>query len=756
MTLLRVARTLTIVAVATIVAGCSNPEKKKIQHFEAGNALVTQQNHAEAIIEYRNAIKQDAQFGEARFKLAQSYEATKDLARAMKEYVRAADLLPNEPESQLAAARMLVLAGQFEDAKARAERVLAADPKSVQANLVLGSALVGMKDVDGAIKQVEDAVALDPLDGQSQTTLGVLQLAKGDVARAEAAFVEAVRVKPQSIEARISLASFHWIQKRTAEAEEGLKAALAIDPAGELANRALAAFAMQSGRHAEAEPYLKTLATTGDGRAKIALADFYTGMKRIDEAVFTLKPVESDATFGAQASVRLALIAYVQKRNAEAHAIVDGLITRGSETAQAQLMKGRFLIVEKKFDEAIAMLRAAVKADPKLAPAHYMLGNALLATNDLPGAADAYRATLELVPAAVPVQLQLARVSLMRGDAAGSLTAATTALEKQPENPAARIALIDALLAKRDLPRAGDEIAKLKAQYPKVAAVHVLDGKRLGLEKKLPEAARAFNQALALDATSTDAVVGLIGVDMANGDSANAIKRVEQALEKRPGDPALRLLAARAYLSGRNLPKAEETLKGLVQENPSHAVAMGMLADLYMIQGKPSQALERYEALALLDPQSFTAHTMIGMILQGQKRIPESKKRYETALEISPNAAIAANNLAWILADERQDLDRALTLANQAAALRPDDPQVADTIGWVYYQKQLPTLAVKPFERAVNKDPKNAEFQYHLGMAYAATGDTAKAKVHLQKALAISTTFNGAAEARGLLSSLGS
>ena len=41
-------------------------------------------------------------------------------------------------------------------------------------------------------------------------------------------------------------------------------------------------------------------------------------------------------------------------------------------------------------------------------------------------------------------------------------------------------------------------------------------------------------------------------------------------------------------------------------------------------------------------------------------------------------------------------------------------------------------------------------------MAYAATGDTAKAKVHLQKALAISTTFNGAAEARGLLSSLGS
>ncbi len=750
----RALRVLSILAVAVTVAACSNPEKKKAQYLAAGDALAAQGKHAEAIIEYRNAIKQDTQFGEARFKLAQAYEATNDLGRAMKEYLRAADLLPEKPEAQLAAARMLVLAGQFEDAKTRAERVLAADPKSVQANLVLGSALVGMKDVDGAIKQVEDAVALDPLDGQSQTTLGALQLAKGDVARAEAAFVEAVRVKPQSIEARVSLATFHWIQKRLPEAEEGLKAAFAIDPAAELPNRALAAFYMQSDRRAEAEPYLKTLAEKGDGRTKIALAEFYTGMKRIDDAVVTLKTVESDSKFGAQASVRLALIAYVQKRNAEAHAIVDGLITRGGETAQAQLMKGRFLIVEKKFDEAIDILKAAVKADPKLASAHYMLGHALFAKNDLPGAADAYRATLELVPAAVPVQLQLARVSLMRGDAAGSLTAATTAVEKQPENPVARIALIDALLAKRDLPRAADEIAKLKAQYPKAAAVHVLDGKRLGLEKKLPEAARAFNHALTLDATSADAVVGLIGVDMATGDSASAIKRVEQLLEKRPADPALRMLAARAYLAGRNAGKAEEILKGLVQENPSHAVAIGMLADLYMAQGKPAQALERYEALTVLDPKSVAAHTMIGMILQGQKRIPESKKRYETALEISPNAAIAANNLAWILADEKQDLDRALRLANQAAALLPKDPQVVDTIGWVYYQQHLPGLAVPAFERAVGMNPNNPEFHYHLGMALAATGEGSKARTHLQKALALNPTFNGAAEARDLLATL--
>ena len=755
MTVQRVLRSLSIVALVAGTAACASPEKKKAQHLQAGDALVEQKKHAEAIIEYRNALKQDAQFGEARLKLAKSYEATRDFPRALKEYARAADVMPDNHEAQLAAARLLVMSGNFQEGKARAEKVLAADPKSVPANLILGSALVGLKDVDGAIKQVEDAVALDPLDGQSQTTLGVLTLAKGETARAQAAFEEAVRVKPQSIEARISLASFYWMQKRTAEAEEGLKAALAIDPRNELTNRALAAFYMQSSRRAEAEPYLKAIAETGNARTKMGLADFYVGMKRVEDAKAIFKQIEGDKIVGGLASVRLAMIAYAEKRPAEAYAIVDGLIQKGSETAPAQWMKGRFLLADSKVDAAIEALRAAVKADPKMAPAHYMLGNALAAKQDYAGAADAYRATLELVPAAADVQLRLARVSLMRGDSATSMIAATSALEKQPNNPVARVTLTDALLVKGDLARASLEISRLKTDYPKAAAVHVLEGKLFGLEKKNTEAARSFNAALALDPKALDAVVGLIGVDLATGNAASAITRAEMLLQARPGDPSARILAARAYYAGKQLPKCEELLKAVVQENAANTSAVALLADLYMKQGRLDESLKRYEALAALDPKSVAAQTMMGMILQTQKRLPESKKAYERALEISPDAVIAANNLAWILADERQDLDRALTLAKRAAAVKPDDPQILDTIGWIYYQKQLPSLAVAPFERAVSIDPKNAELQYHLGMAYAATGDNAKARTHLQRALALDAKFNGATEARGLLSTLG-
>jgi tetratricopeptide (TPR) repeat protein len=284
--------------------------------------------------------------------------------------------------------------------------------------------------------------------------------------------------------------------------------------------------------------------------------------------------------------------------------------------------------------------------------------------------------------------------------------------------------------------------------------VHVLEGKLLGTERKFPEAARAFTTALTLDGTSIDAAIGLVTTDIGRGDHATAKQRAEALLAQRPKDPALRLLAARAYRSGNEPQRAEDLLKGLVQENPGNTAALGMLAEMYLSQGKLVPALERYEALSLREPKSVTVHTMIGMILQEQKKLPEAKKRYEQALEAGPNAAVAANNLAWLLADERQDLDRALTLANKAAMLRPKDPQVADTIGWVYYQKQLPTLALPSFEKAVGMNPENPEFHYHLGMALAATGETVKARTHLHKALALNPTFNGASGAKDLLATL--
>src|SRR5689334_5935037 len=145
------------------VAGCHrDPEAAKRKFFESGEAYYAQKNYKSAIIEYRNAIQKDPRFGEARYKLALSYVQTGDAGNALAESVRAADLLPDRADVQMHAAGMLILARRFEDARARAEHVLQKDPKNVDAQVTLGNALAGLKDLPGAVKEIEEALRLDP------------------------------------------------------------------------------------------------------------------------------------------------------------------------------------------------------------------------------------------------------------------------------------------------------------------------------------------------------------------------------------------------------------------------------------------------------------------------------------------------------------------------------------------------------------------------------------------------------------------
>ena len=68
--------------------------------------------------------------------------------------------------------------------------------------------------------------------------------------------------------------------------------------------------------------------------------------------------------------------------------------------------------------------------------------------------------------------------------------------------------------------------------------------------------------------------------------------------------------------------------------------------------------------------------------------------------------------------------DQALTLAQRATELAPEDPGVQDTLGWIYYRKGLYSMAVRYLKTAVEKGP-NPRRQFHLGMSYLKVGNQA-------------------------------
>ena len=124
-------------------------------------------------------------------------------------------------------------------------------------------------------------------------------------------------------------------------------------------------------------------------------------------------------------------------------------------------------------------------------------------------------------------------------------------------------------------------------------------------------------------------------------------------------------------------------------------------------------------------------------------------------LTLDPRSAVAANNVAWSYAEKGENLDTTLQLAQTAVAQEPESHVMNDTLGWVYYKKNLPDLAIRPLELSVRKAPKNAVYHYHLGLAYAKAGKTADARKSLSTALDVASDFAGSEEARKLLATLG-
>ena len=78
----------------------------------------------EAIIEYRSALEVDQKRGDIWTKLGDAYVEKRDGGNAYRAYIRAADVLPDDAAAQIRAGNFLLMAGQFEDAKTRANNVL--------------------------------------------------------------------------------------------------------------------------------------------------------------------------------------------------------------------------------------------------------------------------------------------------------------------------------------------------------------------------------------------------------------------------------------------------------------------------------------------------------------------------------------------------------------------------------------------------------------------------------------------------------
>jgi len=473
------------------------------------------------------------------------------------------------------------------------------------------------------------------------------------------------------------------------------------------------------------------------------------------DAVSVLEQLSKNPESYGVARIRIAGIRHATGRVTEAHAVLADLLKRNPNNAEALAMEARLLLIERRVDDALAKAKAAIQADPNSDDAQFILGRTYIVRKEYEPARRAFNEARALNPGRLDADIELSRLHIERREIDTAVQIARDSLNKYPNRVEARVALIDALIVRsEDHPQAFAQVQRLVKDYPESPAAHVEFGK-FHLAVKDPAAARKdFERALALDDSYLEALGHLVSLDMVSGKTNDARQRLFEHLTKRPDDPGLLMMSAKVAMARHELPQAERVLRRLIERDPTNLEAYDMLGRVYIQAKRLPAATREFNAIVQRDPNSSSAHTMLGLLYHAQRKVPEAIDHYDKAFESDPHSATAANNLAWVLAENDTNLDRALQLAQAAKAQLPNEPIVIDTLGWVYYKQGILPLATTTLEEAVRLNPNAALYSYHLGVVHAKAGEDAKARKALERAIQLDSKSAFAADAQKTLAAL--
>jgi len=408
---------------------------------------------------------------------------------------------------------------------------------------------------------------------------------------------------------------------------------------------------------------------------------------------------------------------------------LPGFRTDSGRDAHADYLEARLALEDGRADVAAEQLRGVV---PRLDRAYtqYWLGRALEARGELASAERRYALALTRDPRQVGPARALLRLADARADADAVASAAGAWASREPASVEANTTWITALV------RAGAaDAAALQAEaltrrlpeepaYPALLAFALRAAGRLDDSEEVVETATArFGAHPALE---TERALGLA----ARGNLDAAIARLEATVAKHPGDASRHVqLAGLRYRQG-DVKGAEREVDRALEIAPANLAPLALRARERARGGDDAAALADCDRFLAARPRHAGVLALRAHLLERAGRIDEAIEAYRGATALDAKAVAARNNLALLLA-ERGELPEARDLAQQAYALAEDEPEVVDTLGWIYWQSGLEDRAIALLEHAHRAAPTRPAPRLHLAIAYRDTGRASDARALL-------------------------
>ena len=449
----------------------------------------------------------------------------------------------------------------------------------------------------------------------------------------------------------------------------------------------------------------------------------------------------------------------LKNRVGEANKLNEEVLKSRPKDDDALTLRGEIQIAQGKSNEAVQTLQSVVSSEPTHAVAHYQLGNALSQRSEVDRAGKEWQEAARLKPDMVEAQRALAGLALQKGDMPGLEQAAVQIISLQPGSPDGYAMRSLSFMARRQFPAAEQDARKAIEVAPQAAAGYLEMGNLRTLEQKFSEAEGWYQQALSRDPESTDALRGLVNAYLLEKQPDKAIAAANAQIALKPKNSAFYDLLGAVMLTRKDYGPAQTALAKAVELNKNNADAYAKLCQAQAANGALDQAIATCSNGVRDNPKEATLYILLGSVYEAKHDLEKAKSAYNSALQLRRDDPTASNNLAYVLLETGGNADLALQLAQTARRAMPESSNVADTLGWAFYQKGIYQSAIDSLQQAIklaakNKEPDSPLYHYHLGLAYAKAAQPALARQHLERVLKLDPKYSDADEVRKQLAQL--
>lgn len=272
-----------------------------------------------------------------------------------------------------------------------------------------------------------------------------------------------------------------------------------------------------------------------------------------------------------------------------------------------------------------------------------------------------------------------------------------------------------------------------------------------------------------------EAYLALAGSLRGQGAAEFSLALTRLSLRLRPGFTPALLLASDALLDERQYEAALGLLNQIPGDDPLVGLAGLRRAAVLDRLDRPDEAAVQLQAMAAAFPTASQPYARLGDLMRSRQRWaeavgayseairrvqaptgahwplfyargvaleragdwPAAEADFRRALELSPEQPYVLNYLGYTWVERGEHLTEARRMLERAVALRPQDGNIADSLGWALFKMGDMPGAIRWLERAVELEPRNSVVNDHLGDAYWSAGRQREAQFQWRRALAL-------------------